>query len=151
MCPSTGSMSSQPSSSMRRVVAVDPGRQKTGIAVVRADGGCDHRQVVPTAEAPVLARRLLAEHEAEAVVVGDRTGSSPMVQELLAEPAVALVLVDEHRSTEEGRRLYLDTVPARGWSRLLPRGLRAPSGPIDDYAAWVLGRRYFDGPGRLPS
>lgn len=143
MCRTTGSMSNPPSSAARRVVAVDPGRCKSGIAVVRSDGGCDHHEIVAPEQAPSIVVRLVCEHGAEAVAVGDRTGSVSALEELRRAVGVPVILVDEHRSTEQARRLYFDMVPARGLARLLPRGLRIPPEPIDDYAAWVLGLRYF--------
>ena len=37
----------------------------------------------------------------------------------------------------------------RGGRRLLPLGLRTPPGPVDDFAAVILGRRYIAGQGQL--
>jgi RNase H-fold protein (predicted Holliday junction resolvase) len=134
-------MSSQPSS--RRVLAIDPGREKSGLAVVDARDGCLHREIVPTPDLVPRAAEIAGEYEPGALVVGDRTGGRLALDELRAALALPVEAVDEHRSTEEARQLYLDTVPTRGLARLIPRGLRTPPRPIDDYAAWVLGRRYL--------
>lgn len=124
------------------MLAVDPGREKAGLAVVSHDGGCIHRQIVPAEDVAKVVAGLAERFGVKAVAVGDRTGAS-LASAIAADcPRLVVTLVDEHRSTEEGRALYLETVPARGLARLLPRGLRVPQGPVDDFAAWVLGRRY---------
>jgi RNase H-fold protein (predicted Holliday junction resolvase) len=126
------------------VVAVDPGREKTGLAVVRRDGSCAHREIVPTADAPARVRSLVEEHHPVAVVVGDRTASAEVARSLAEATGIGAESVDEHRSTEEARELWRRTEPARGLARLLPAGLRVPREPVDDYAAWVLGRRWHE-------
>ncbi len=125
-----------------RALVVDPGREKTGLAIVRPDGECAHREVCLTDEVVERVRDLIAAWNPSVLVLGDRTGSSAAA-ERVASCGIPLVRVDEHRSTEEARALYLAHEPARGLSRLLPRGLRVPARPVDDYAAWVLGRRYY--------
>jgi hypothetical protein len=53
------------------------------------------------------------------------------------------VLVDEHRSSEQGRRRYFRDNPPRGWRRLLPVGLQTPPRAYDDYVAVILAERYL--------
>lgn len=132
-------------SSEAALVAVDPGREKAGLAVVCYNGSCLHRQIVPVADVVNLLPGIAERFGVSLVVVGDRTGASLASAISARCQGLEVALVDEHRSTEEGRTLYLDTVPTRGLARLLPRGLRVPKGPVDDFAAWVLGRRYVRG------
>jgi hypothetical protein len=124
------------------VLAVDPGRDKCGLAVVDGSGACVSRRIVPRGELGAALR----EHAAAGiavVVVGDRTGSRGAVREIEALALFARVAtVDEHRSTEEARRLYFEEQPPRGLARLIPAGLRTPPRPVDDFSAWVLGRRF---------
>jgi hypothetical protein len=51
--------------------------------------------------------------------------------------------VDEHLSSVEARSRYLDDHKPRGIARLIPKGMRTPPEPIDDYAAVVLAERYL--------
>ncbi|MCX7970898.1 MAG: hypothetical protein N3A57_04980 [Negativicutes bacterium] len=125
-------------------VAVDPGRDKCGLAAV-SDGRLVWREICRRQE--VMARLLSAIDELNltAVVVGDRTGSRNFCRELTAALAgrpVAIVTVDEHRSSEEARQRYWRDHPRRGWRRWLPAGLLVPPRPVDDYAAEVLAERY---------
>ncbi|MBM3501853.1 MAG: hypothetical protein FJX74_24635 [Armatimonadetes bacterium] len=121
------------------VIAVDPGRDKCGLAAVAADGRLLHRAVVPT---PELAQRLAAmvpDAPEATLLIGDGT-SSREAQAALREalPATPLAVVPEAHSTERALERWRDTVAPPGWRRLLPRALRFPAEPIDDFAAWIL-------------
>jgi RNase H-fold protein (predicted Holliday junction resolvase) len=128
----------------RAILAVDPGRDKCGIAVVDPDGAALAQEVIP---APALARRaveLTRKYDIGVIVVGDRTGADAALEALeSALPDVETAAVDEHRSTEEARRLYFRENPRRGWRRLVPVALQTPPRPDDDYVAVVLARRYL--------
>ncbi len=125
------------------VLAVDPGRDKCGLALLRGDGEVLEQSVVRTAELVETVANLVERHPGAAVIVGDRTGgrdlSLALEQRLQQKPA----LVDEHRSSEEGRRRYFRENPPRGWRRLLPLGLQTPPKPYDDYVAVILAERYL--------
>jgi hypothetical protein len=143
MSPRSVSRSTPSSDLPERVLAIDPGREKTGLAIVASDGACLHRAIVPTATLREAAASLAERFAVTTLLLGDRTHAAEATGALADLPGLTLHAVDEHRSTEEARRLYLRENPARGLARLLPIGMRTPPGPIDDYAAWVLGRRYY--------
>ncbi len=125
------------------LLAIDPGRQKCGVAVVEAGARVLHQEVVGAAEVGEVARDLLARYGVTQLVLGDRTAAKG-VRQALREAGVSLTptVVDEHRSSEEGRRRYFQANPPRGWRRLLPVTLQTPPGPYDDYVAVVLAERY---------
>jgi RNase H-fold protein (predicted Holliday junction resolvase) len=125
------------------VIAIDPGREKCGLAVVHRDGRVIHRAVVPTAAVTDAVERLLEVHHGAAVALGDRTGARAVSALISARSQLRPVLVDEHHSTLEGRRRYFQENPPRGWRRLLPIGLQTPPSPYDDYVAVVLAERYL--------
>lgn len=129
------------------VVAVDPGRDKCGVAVVDAWGRVAEKAVVDTADLAHVISELVRrrEYKVAAVVVGDRTGARDTVRRLTdAGVSKDLIhLVDEHRSSEIGRRRYWRDNPPRGWRRLIPVGLQVPPGPYDDYVAVELACRYL--------
>jgi len=127
-----------------RVIAVDPGRQKCGIAVVDAEGEVLDRTVVPTAEMPQRVKAWAQEHAAGQVIVGNGTTAAAASAALkAADPSLEPVLVDEHRSTEAARRRYFAENPPRGWRRLIPTSLQVPPRPYDDYVAVILAERYL--------
>ncbi len=126
------------------VLAVDPGREKCGIAVVRPDGAVLIQEIIPAAALEARARDLARTHRIGIIVVGDRTGADAALTALeSALPDIQTAAVDEHRSSEEARKLYFREHPPRGWRRLIPLGLQTPPRPCDDYVAVILARRYL--------
>lgn len=129
------------------IAAVDPGRDKAGLALVATDGRVLAQAVVPPAEVVERLRSWQAEWGLSAIVLGDRTGSRRFLATItaagLAGPACPVVTVDEHLSTQEARRRYLTTHPGRGLARFLPVSLRTPDRPVDDYVAVILAERYL--------
>lgn len=131
---------------MPTVVAVDPGREKCGLAVVSGPE-VRLRAVVPTAEVGLTCRYLLAQHPGATLLLGDATCSAQVRQALRqASPGVEPVSVPESHSTLAARRLYFADYPPRWWQRLLPAGMLVPPRPVDDYAAVVLAQRYLQQP-----
>ena len=132
---------------VQRVVAVDPGREKCGVAVVDRQQGALWRQVVESATLPKIVADLLERFGCRIVVLGDQTASGtvrqllqPLQDQLLTNE---IILIDEHGSTEEARSRYWQAIPPTGWRRFLPRGLLSPPCAVDDFAAIILGERYF--------
>ncbi|MGD8239861.1 MAG: Holliday junction resolvase RuvX [Armatimonadota bacterium] len=126
------------------VLAVDPGTEKCGLAVASADAGATHLAIVSTVELGATAAALVKEHKVGVIVVGDRTGSRAVAETLSSAcPDAEVVLVDEHMSTLRARERYSQDNPPRGLARLVPRGLRVPPEPYDDYVALVLAEKYF--------
>jgi RNase H-fold protein (predicted Holliday junction resolvase) len=127
------------------ILAIDPGRHKCGVAVVDRDGKVLHRGVSPTGEIASVAARLIDDFGVALLLVGDRTGAKNVCRALLAQVPLQPVLIDEHRSTEQARRRFLQENPRRGWRRLLPITLLTPDRPYDDYVAVLLAERYLAG------
>jgi predicted Zn-dependent peptidase len=125
------------------VLAVDPGRDKCGVAVVRP-GSVLHMEVLPRRELADRAALLVQRYGVHVIVVGDATGSESVLQELgsLGRP---VHLVPERGTTQEARRRYFQDHPPRGLGRLLPEGLRVPPRPWDDYVALLLAERFLGG------
>ena len=133
---------------VQRVVAVDPGREKCGVAVLDHKQGALWRQVVETTALRGTVADLLERFGCRIVVLGDQTASGNVhrqLQTLLDRTLVEEIhLIDEHGSTEEARSRYWQAIPPTGWRRFLPRGLLVPPCAVDDFAAIILGERYFE-------
>lgn len=126
-----------------RVLAVDPGRGKCGVAVV-VPGGVLARRIVAPADLVPLVRAWIAAHAVEVVVIGGSTGFRAVATGLGDLP-VPVRRVDERGTTLAARRRYFADHPPRGWRRFLPRSLLIPPEPYDDYAAVVLGEAHLAG------
>jgi hypothetical protein len=127
----------------RSVLAIDPGREKCGLALV-TDEGVRFRAVVPTVEIGLTCHYLLQEHPAVELIIGEGTGTSAVVAALRkVVPDVAITPVSEEHSTLRGRARYFADHPGSWVQRLLPQGLRVPPRPVDDYAAVVLAEEFL--------
>ena len=100
------------------ILAIDPGREKTGIAILKNSDVLEHK------------------------INGT---SSKKKYDLLKREFIDrdIVLINEYRTTDEARKLYFQENPPKGWKKLIPLGMQVPPVPVDDYAAIVIGRKYL--------
>lgn len=125
-------------------LGIDPGRSKTGLALVSEDGSILALHIARTKAIEAELRSFAADHAIKLVVMGDGTNNNAIakaVQDVF--PQLGLQLVGEAHSTEEARMLYWEVNPPTGWRRMLPLGLLVPPEPLDAYAAVVQVRRYL--------
>jgi RNase H-fold protein (predicted Holliday junction resolvase) len=129
-----------------RVIAIDPGREKCGLAALDGEGRLLQKAVVPTNELTGLLARVLPETPAASVAIGGGTYSHEL-QDALHEalPDLTVTIIPEAHSTERALERWRSVEAPRGWRCLLPRSLRFPPGPIDDFAAWTLAEEYLRG------
>ena len=126
------------------VLAVDPGSAKCGVAVVARSGRVLHRAIVSTAELPSQVQTLTAQYQPVELLVGRGTGSKPILSALQSSGlTVPLQSVDEAHTSEQARRRWVAETPPRGLEWLLPKSLRTPSVPYDDYVAVILAERFW--------
>lgn len=126
------------------VLAVDPGRSKCGMAVVRRDGKVLFRAIVAAESLMAAVRTQIAQHRPRVLLVGDGTGSRLLLKALReAGLPLAIERVEEAHTSEAARARFVAENPPRGWQRLLPRSLRTPSRPYDDYVAVILAERFW--------
>ena len=130
-----------------RVVAIDPGREKCGVAVVHREQGVLFKTLVATAELVGVVDGLVTTYKTATIVIGDRTTSQAAQAELIGicyegQP-VTIIPVNEHRSTDEARRRYWREHPPQWLKRLIPTTMQVPPCPVDDYVAVILAERYF--------
>ena len=130
------------------VVAIDPGREKCGIAVVHKEQGVIYKTIITTAELISVVTKLATTYKLTTAVIGDRTTSHTAQATLTGIEVdgqkVTIIPVNEHRSTDEARKRYWLEHPPTGLKRLLPTTMQVPPGPVDDYVAVILAERYFE-------
>jgi RNase H-fold protein (predicted Holliday junction resolvase) len=139
-------------SSATRVLAIDPGRQKVGVALAEGQSASSAQvhilwcEIWPRDEFGSRLRALEVPDGSLVVALGDATGARELAA-LIAQvlPDAEVSWVDERNSTLEARGEYWAAHPPQGWRRLVPLGLQSPPCPIDDFAAVVLARRFFAG------
>jgi RNase H-fold protein (predicted Holliday junction resolvase) len=119
------------------ILAIDPGREKCGLALVDGRSHLRLRAVVPTGSVAARVAEWCAAHAPDHILLGAGTGSSPLRATLVAR-AIPVEIVPERDTTLRARALYFADHPPRGLRRLLPRSLLTPPIPIDDYAACAI-------------
>ncbi|MBP2665021.1 MAG: Holliday junction resolvase YqgF [Firmicutes bacterium] len=133
---------------LQRVLAVDPGRDKCGVAAVDIEQGPLCQQIVAPNELFQAIASLARKYDCRVVALGNQTFSEAARQRLQPlidqEQIDAIVMIDEHDSTVQARLRYWQANPPGGWRRFLPIGLLVPPCAIDDFAAIILGERYFE-------
>ena len=130
-----------------RIVAVDPGREKCGVAVMDRAQGLLHREIVPTQGLATVITALLEKYSCRWIILGNQTFARPVrasLQSVLDHgQAAEIAMIDERGSTGEARSRYWQAFPPAGWRRFIPLGLLVPPCAIDDFAAIILAERYF--------
>jgi len=129
------------------ILAIDPGRDKCGLAVLNHEQGVLWHSVVGVPELFSVSLQVTQQYGIRTVVLGNQTFSGEvrrMLQPLLEQKlAQEIIYVDERGSTEIARSRYWQAFPPSGWRRFIPRGLLVPPCAIDDFAAIILGERYL--------
>jgi len=120
------------------VLAIDPGREKHGVAVVTVDRVCLSRAIVSGVELLPRIAELITSYRPARLVLGSGTGHGEVLRRL-EEAGLAVEVVPERDTTRLARARYFAEHPPSGWRRWVPRGLLAPPVPIDDYAALLIG------------
>lgn len=140
------------------ILGIDPGRVKTGLALVEPGGAIVWRAIVPVAELRAQLEEVLTKNQVARIALGDSTASAEtaaLLKEVLEQSEATkneasgeaprekprVEIVDERNSTLQARALYFEHHPPRGWRRLVPLGLQDAPEPLDDFAAVILTRR----------
>ena len=128
----------------QKYLGIDPGRSKTGLALVDAAGSILALHIAQTEHIEVELSAFAGKEQLAGIIMGDGTNSKAIGQAVSKVfAAVPLALVGEAHSTEEARSLYWQVNPPRGWRKLVPLGMLVPSEPLDAYAAVVQVKRWL--------
>lgn len=127
-----------------RLLGIDPGRSKTGLAMTDEQGRILALHIASTAEMRQELTDFVGSEPIAAVIMGDGTNSKVIMNDVAAVfPQLPLHLIGEAHSTEEARSLYWQEKPPQGWRKLIPLGMLVPDEPLDAYAAVVQIRRWL--------
>ncbi|GHV43275.1 hypothetical protein FACS1894187_25600 [Synergistales bacterium] len=149
------------------ILGIDPGLSKVGWAAVNEDGGLLRAGVFQAFDAErffEVWRKPFDEWEqnlacwtleriediihvspnasALSVALGNGTGSAA-IADLCRRVGFCFKLTDEKMTTIEARSLYWKIHRPLWWQRFLPVSLRVPPRSLDDFAAWVIARRFI--------
>ena len=147
------------------IVGLDPGRDKTGWALMHPTGKLFFSGIFPSSELDVFLETLkkpspvwedgllcwmcercfaVAENETiEYIAVGDGTGGTEFLAQV-KKFGMRAFPVDEKGTTLAARELYWRLHRPAWWQRCLPPSLRVPPRVLDDLAAWAIALRSID-------
>ena len=122
------------------ILAIDPGKDKCGLALFNKDGKLVEQKIVRRHD---LIRAIL-HYQAATLVIGDTANGRQINEELLRHhPQEKIVLFPEQNTTRQAREAFWRANPPKGLWRLIPTSLRTLHVPVDDYAAAIIGRNYL--------
>ena len=130
------------------ILAIDPGSEKTGIALVSEDGACVFKKIIPTENLETDIAEIFENEIPHVLVLGNGTHHKEMKRRLEIFSAekkfeIPIALVNEKYTTEMGEARWKKEHPAKGLAKLFPEGLREVKEPVDDYVAWIIGQIYL--------
>ena len=132
--------------SAKTVLAIDPGTQKCGMALVRRD--LDGKlllvwhEVVPTTLVIPKLHEAYVHDSFQLVIIGSGTGSKDIINSVRNHlPGLGTLVVDERETTIQARERYWEYHPRKGLRKLFPASLQVPPDPYDDFAALILAER----------
>ena|SRR3989338_731275 len=127
------------------ILAIDPGKDKCGLAVLDESGNVLERRVLSREELAEAVMRYVPKYNISTLVVGRGAWGKVVEKELVRlELKVNLIFVCEKLSTFEARKRYWKENKPKGLWRFIPTSLRVPPTPVDDFAAVILGERYLN-------
>lgn len=128
------------------ILAVDPGNEKTGVAIVTPSGTMVCRKIIMTKQFNGEIERILTEYYGVVhMVCGNGTNHKylyPSLQQIGRNHRITTSLIDESHSTEEARKLYWQYNSPTGWRKIIPTSMQFPPEPVDDLTAFIIGLRY---------
>ena len=127
------------------IIAIDPGKDKCGMAVLAATGEVLRQGILKTENLPQELQGAMGEFEINTLVIGNGT-TSKKAQETIktAAPNLRVEVIDEYGTTELARKDYFKKNPPTGWRRFIPLTMQTPPVSVDDYAAVILGRKWLE-------
>jgi hypothetical protein len=130
-----------PSDSHRRIIAIDPGKDKCGVAVLDSFGTVHFKTTILRYELEGTITNLMARFDPDCIAIGDGTASGEIIATAGKLAPGMVRVVQERGTTLQARELAWRERPPGGLWQLLPR-LFWPTPPnLDAWAAVVIGRK----------
>lgn len=126
------------------VIAIDPGREKCGIAVVHRQKGVLFKKIINSEQLAEAVSSNSNDYQTNLVILGSGTSSLKAREKLqAANNKFEILIVDEYRTTDAARIRYWQENPPQGFKRFFPVTMLVPPVPVDDYAAIIIAEKYL--------
>jgi len=120
-------------------MAIDPGRDKSGIAIIDKNRKIYFKDIVITDNISSLISQLLADYTIDIIVIGDGTYCEEIRKIIIRQSQIPVSIVNEAYSTLEAENKYRRE--KQNWLFRLIKW--KPARPLDDYVAVILAERYL--------
>lgn len=126
------------------IIAIDPGKEKCGLAVLDYSGYIVEQSILPRTETASRVAACASKYGVSTLVVGQGSFGRQVEKELAKlDLQTNIFFINEKDSTRQARKRYWQKNQPKGILRLIPTSLRVPPVPVDDHAAVILGERYL--------
>ena len=123
------------------IIAVDPGTDKLGLAILDSSGDVIEKMVVTLPDLPDALDSLVNQYHPRLLAVGDGTGCDDFLEKTAAFNFSITIRIPEKNTTLEARGLAWKESPPGGIWRVLPRLFWPTPCDLDAWAAVIIGRR----------
>ena len=125
------------------ILAIDPGRDKCGLALLDDDQKIHRQEIIPTAGLGLYLTRLMGQYSISRFILGNGTYSAKIEEQLKEIAELPVYLVEESGTTFLAEERYRKEHLARGWRCLFAFIKWRPDRPVDDYVAVILAERFL--------
>lgn len=128
------------------LLALDPGSDKVGTAVLSFGGAEKEKTIVKKEELLDHLNEIFAHYQIAEIVVGNGTGADKIIEMLKNSFAdKKITVIEEKYTTEEAQTRYLKEKPMSNYEKLLRKFISWKiKKPLDDYAALIIGEKYLE-------
>ncbi len=129
----------------KELLALDPGRDKVGAAVLDFEGNEKEKIIVKADELLDHLKEIFAHYNISEIVIGNGTGAEIIINIIKENYSdLKINLVEEEFTTEEAQDRYLKEKPMSNYEKILRKIVSWKiKKPLDDYAALIIGEKYL--------
>jgi RNase H-fold protein (predicted Holliday junction resolvase) len=130
---------------MSNLLALDPGRDKIGVAVLSFKAEEREKTIIKKDELLDQLEEIFSHYQIREIVIGNGTGAEAiekMIKNNYSDLKISLVA--EEYTTEEAQARYLKEKTMSNYEKLLRKIVSwKVQKPLDDYAALIIGEKYL--------
>lgn len=131
---------------MNNLLALDPGRDKVGTAVLSFNKEEKEKTIVKIDELLDHLAEIFNKYQIAEIVIGNGTGAEDLKKMISGSyDDLKIRFVEEEYTTEEAQARYLKEKPMSNYEKLLRKMVSwKVKKPLDDYAALIIGEKYLE-------
>ena len=129
----------------RYLLALDPGRDKVGTAILDYQAQEQEKTIVKLDELAEHLKEIFKIYNIEEIIIGNGTGAEKVINLVKNNSGDRTInIVEEEFTTEEAQARYLKEKPMSNYEKLLRKFVSWKlKKPLDDYAALIIAEKYL--------